>query len=145
MGRFASIASPFVQRRHWVRRLLVLALLPALAAAAPRDAARRTPPRALERLDFEDLKFRAIGPANMGGRISAIAAVEKKPGTFYVGLGTGGIMKTGNLGTTWKAIFERQRVASIGDIAVWPGRPDIVWVGTGEANSRNSSSWGNGK
>ncbi|MBI3539483.1 MAG: hypothetical protein HY076_04340, partial [Candidatus Eisenbacteria bacterium] len=93
---------------------------------------------------FKDLAWRPIGPANMGGRVSAIAVVEKHPATFYVGLGTGGVFKTGNAGTTWSAVFEKEAVASIGAIAVWQKNPDVVWVGTGEANSRNSSSWGNG-
>src|SRR5262245_51556507 len=61
-----------------------------------------------------------------------------------MGLGTGELFKTGNLGTTWSAVFEKEAVASVGAVAVWQKNPDVVWVGTGEANSRNSSSWGNG-
>ena len=69
---------------------------------------------------------------------------EAHPATFYVATGTGGLFKTTNLGTTWRSVFDKQPVASIGAVAVWQKKPDVVWVGTGEANSRNSSSWGNG-
>ena len=93
---------------------------------------------------MKEFEWRSVGPANMGGRVSSFAVAEKHPATFYVGLGTGGVFKTTNLGTTWTAVFEKQPVASIGAIAVWQKNPDVVWVGTGEANSRNSSSWGNG-
>ncbi len=90
------------------------------------------------------LKARSIGPATMGGRVSTIALDPADASTFYVGLGTGGIMKTTNAGGSFTAIFEKEKVAAIGAIAVAPSDPKIVWVGTGEANDRNSSSWGNG-
>jgi photosystem II stability/assembly factor-like uncharacterized protein len=88
--------------------------------------------------------WRPIGPANMGGRVSDIAGHPSDPATFYVALGTGGLLKTTNYGTTWKFVFEDQHVASVGSVAVAPSRPEVVWVGTGEGNSRNSSSWGDG-
>ena len=90
------------------------------------------------------LKARSIGPAMMGGRVSAIALHPADPWTYYVGLGTGGIMKTSDNGGTFKAVFEDQPVAAIGALAVAPSDPKIVWAGTGEANDRNSSSWGDG-
>jgi photosystem II stability/assembly factor-like uncharacterized protein len=80
----------------------------------------------------------------MGGRVSSIAVHPAQPWTIYAGLGTGGIMKSTDNGVTWSGIFEREAVASIGDVAIAPSDPNIVWVGTGEANGRNSSSWGNG-
>src|SRR4030095_10656365 len=61
-----------------------------------------------------------------------------------VGRGAGGIVKTTNAGASFTAIFEKEKVAAIGDIAVAPSEPKVVWVGTGEANDRNSSSWGHG-
>ena len=88
--------------------------------------------------------WRSIGPANMSGRIDDIAAVEGNPSTFYVGFATGGIFKTTNNGTTFEPIFEEQPVASIGDIAIAPSNPDILYVGTGEANNRQSSTFGAG-
>ncbi len=89
-------------------------------------------------------KARSIGPAVMGGRVAAIAPHPTDPWTYYVGLGTGGIMKTSDNGGTFEAIFEDQPVAAIGALAVAPSDPKIVWAGTGEANDRNSSSWGDG-
>ena len=90
------------------------------------------------------LKARAIGPATMGGRVSAIALDPADPATFYVGLGTGGVMKSVNAGASFSAIFEKEKVSAIGAIAVAPSDAKVVWVGTGEANDRNSSSWGGG-
>src|SRR5258705_4584540 len=80
----------------------------------------------------------------MGGRVSDLAAVEKDPATVIVAPGTGGLFKTGNLGYAWSAVFDKQPVLSIGAVAVWQKNPNVVWAGTGEANSRNSSSWGDG-
>ena len=93
---------------------------------------------------LKTMSARSVGPANMGGRISDIAVVEQKPATIFLATGTGGLFKSKNAGTTWSAIFEKEAVASIGAVAVWQKNPEVVWVGTGEANSRNSSSWGNG-
>jgi photosystem II stability/assembly factor-like uncharacterized protein len=88
--------------------------------------------------------WRSIGPANMGGRVDDIAVNENSPSTFYVGFATGGIWKTTNNGTTWTPIFDKYPVSSIGDIALAPSNPDIIYVGTGEANNRQSSSFGAG-
>jgi len=115
-----------------------------VASAAPPARVAARGPAAPDPIALRDLRWRSVGPANMGGRVSSFAVVEKNPSTFYVGLGTGGIFKTTNLGTTWSAVFEKEAVASIGSIAVWQQNPDLVWVGTGESNNRNSSSWGNG-
>jgi photosystem II stability/assembly factor-like uncharacterized protein len=125
-------------------------------AAAPKPAKEKTaavgatkgkapaPAIALESTLFKDLAWRSVGPANCGGRVSDFAVVEKRPATFFLATGTGGLFKTGNLGTTWSAVFEKEAVASVGAVAVWQKNPNVVWAGTGEANSRNSSSWGNG-
>src|SRR5712671_1253089 len=88
--------------------------------------------------------WRGIGPASMGGRIDDIAAVESNPYIFYVGFATGGVWKTVNNGTTFTPIFETYSTASIGDIAIASSNPDTVWVGTGEPNNRQSSSFGDG-
>ena len=88
--------------------------------------------------------WRSIGPANMGGRVDDIAVDENTPTTFYVGLATGGVWKTTNNGTTWTPIFDRYPVSSIGDIALAPSNPDVIYVGTGEPNNRQSSSFGAG-
>jgi photosystem II stability/assembly factor-like uncharacterized protein len=80
----------------------------------------------------------------MGGRVSDIAIDPKNPFIFYVGLAHGGVFKTGNNGVSFDPIFDKQAVLSIGAIAVAPSDSDVIWVGTGEANDRNSSGWGNG-
>lgn len=90
------------------------------------------------------LSLRALGPANMGGRVVDVALVEGRPATMYVAAATGGLWKTVNNGTTWEAVFEPEESASLGAVAVAPSRPETVWVGTGEANPRNSASWGDG-
>src|SRR5256714_2763200 len=88
--------------------------------------------------------FRAIGPASMGRRIDDIACVANNSYICYIGFATGGVWKTTNNGTTFQPIFENYPAASIGDIAIAPSNPDIVWVGTGEANNRQSSTFGDG-
>jgi photosystem II stability/assembly factor-like uncharacterized protein len=87
---------------------------------------------------------RSIGPAAMGGRVSSIAFDPKRPSRYYVGFGMGGVMKTSDNGITFKPIFTHEKVAAIGDVAVSPSDPTEIWVGTGEANDRNSGSWGDG-
>lgn len=87
---------------------------------------------------------RSIGPAVMGGRVSSIASDPVDDHTFYVGLGTGGVFKTETSGSTFSPVFEKEAVASVGAVAVSPADPKQIWVGTGEANDRNSSGWGNG-
>ena len=88
--------------------------------------------------------FRSIGPASMGGRVDDIAGVESNPYTLYIGFATGGVWKSTNNGTTFQPIFDTYSTASIGDIAIAPSDPKVVWVGTGEANNRQSSSFGDG-
>lgn len=90
------------------------------------------------------MNWRCIGPANMGGRVTAIAVVESDPSTYYVATASGGLLKTTNNGTTFSHLFDKEATVSIGDVAVAPSNPEIVWVGTGEANPRNSVSYGDG-
>ena len=88
--------------------------------------------------------FREIGPAISGGRVTAVAGVTGKPGVYFVGAADGGIFRTDDGGTTWKALFQHEDVASIGALAVDPVNPGVVWAGTGEANVRNDVSYGDG-
>ncbi len=133
---------------------------PAPALATPSAAPSATPtatvqeaastpapssaPAQLTDVHLKSWKARSIGPAVMGGRVSDIALDPRNPAVFYVGLGTGGLFKTGNNGVTFDPIFDKQPVLSIGAVAVAPSDSDVVWVGTGEANDRNSSEWGDG-
>src|SRR2546425_899180 len=93
---------------------------------------------------LKNLEFREIGPAVMGGRIDAFAVVENNPNIVYVGTASGGIWKSTNNGTTFEPVFDKEDVSTIGDIEIAPSDPSIVWVGTGEQNNRQSSSWGDG-
>ena len=92
----------------------------------------------------EQIKFRSIGPANMGGRITAIAVYESDPSTWWAATASGGLLKTTNNGNDFEHQFDDQATVSIGDVQVAQSNPDIVWVGTGESNPRNSVSWGDG-
>src|SRR5215467_10822452 len=121
-------------------------------AAAPQQSPRATPspsptPTPINWSTDPLLKrfvFRSIGPASMGGRIDDITAVEQNPYIIYVGFATNGVWKSTNNGTTFQPIFDTYGTHSIGDIAIAPSDPNIVWVGTGEANNRQSSSFGDG-
>src|SRR6266571_8352101 len=97
-----------------------------------------------EETALKNMQWRSIGPAIMGGRIDDFAVVEGNASTFYVGAATGGVWKTTNAGTTFEPIFDEQGSTSIGDICIAPSNPNVVWVGTGEPNNRQSSSWGDG-
>lgn len=88
--------------------------------------------------------WRNIGPATMGGRITGLAVCESDPTTYYVATASGGVLKTTNNGISFEHLFDKESTVSIGAIAVAPTNKDIVWVGTGEANPRNSVSWGDG-
>lgn len=118
----------------------------ALQTTKPKTEATPPSPAAvkLDAVTLKGLKARALGPAVMSGRVSEIALDPQNRYTFYVGLGTGGLMKTEDDGGTFQAIFEKESVASIGAVSVAPSDPKTVWVGTGEASDRNSVSWGDG-
>jgi len=93
---------------------------------------------------FADLEWRAVGPRMQGGRIESIDVPAGRPSTMYVGVGAGNLWKTTNNGTTWKPIFEKESTFTIGDVAVAPSDPDVVWVGTGEVLMARSSYAGTG-
>jgi len=111
-------------------------------ATADTAAAAPTAPSPMDK--FKSLEFREIGPAIMGGRIDDFAVVESNPNIVFVGVASGGVWKTVNNGTTWEPVFDKEAVSTIGDIAIAPSDPGFVWVGSGEPNNRQSSSWGDG-
>jgi len=84
------------------------------------------------------------GPTNIGGRITDIEIPDGDLQTIYIGASTGGVLKTTDGGITWNNLFKNIPVVSIGDIAIDPGNSDVLYVGTGEANSSSFSFWGNG-
>jgi photosystem II stability/assembly factor-like uncharacterized protein len=93
---------------------------------------------------FRGFSFRSIGPATMMGRVDDIEGAEKDPMTMYIGFATGGLWKTTDAGIRWRPLFNDMPNESIGDIAIAPSNPDVVYVGMGEPNNRQSSSIGNG-
>ncbi|MBI3821091.1 MAG: PDZ domain-containing protein, partial [Planctomycetes bacterium] len=88
--------------------------------------------------------WRSIGPANMGGRITSLAVFEADPTCYYAATASGGLLKTINNGSTFTHQFDKEATVSLGAVAVAPSNRDIVWAGAGEANPRNSVSWGDG-
>ena len=109
-------------------------------AAAPVDraAAWRKHVAMAEASPFRELEWRAVGPRKQGGRIEAVAVHPSAPNTWYVGPGSGNVWKTTNAGLSWEPIFEHESTFTIGDIAIAPSDPDVVWVGTGETQPRHS-------
>src|SRR4051812_24513802 len=110
------------------------------APAKPAEAA----PVSLPPEWLKGLAWRPIGPANMGGRIVALSVFEADPCTYWVATASGGLLKTENNGITFIHQFDREATVSIGDVCVAPSNKEIVWVGTGENNPRNSVSYGDG-
>ncbi len=90
------------------------------------------------------LKLRGIGPAFMGGRIADIAVSPTDKSTWYVAVGSGGLWKTTNRGTTWEPIFDSQKSYSIGTVSIDPNNSEVIWVGTGENVSGRHVAWGDG-
>ena len=145
---------PTVHRPELHRAPPARAMTPFLATALLTATTLVTPgPRPLAAQEASDdpfasatfaLRFRTIGPTIMGGRVSDLAVVESDPRTFYVGTASGGVWKTGNAGITFTHVFKDEATASIGDVTVAPSNPNVVWVGTGEPQNRQSSPWGNG-
>jgi photosystem II stability/assembly factor-like uncharacterized protein len=128
-----------------LRRLIMLfaALATTLPAAGDLSAQDGMPsPPTLDAVSF--LKWREIGPAVVGGRVADIAVDEANTRIIYVGTATGGVWKSTNHGTTWEPIFTDKSTSSIGDVTLAPSNPNIVWVGTGEPQNRQSSPWGDG-
>ncbi|HYT89894.1 MAG TPA: hypothetical protein VEL76_14405, partial [Gemmataceae bacterium] len=93
---------------------------------------------------LDALTARNIGAANMSGRITEVAVVESNPAIIYAAAASGGVWKTADAGVNWAPVFDGQTSSSIGAVAVSRSNPDHVWVGAGEANARNSVTWGDG-
>ena len=119
--------------------LLLGAVGTALGAQAPAMASG-----ALDSVTLSAMRWRAVGPANMGGRITDVEGIPSPSKTYYVATAGGGIWKTTNAGTTFRPIFENQRCVAMGDLAIAPSDTNTIYAGTGEQNSRNSISPGCG-
>src|SRR5229473_319113 len=92
---------------------------------------------------YSGLHWRVIGPFR-AGRVNAVSGVAGQPDTFYFGSVGGGVWKSMNSGRTWTPVFDANNVASIGAIGVASSNPDVVYVGTGEADMRDSIQFGDG-
>jgi len=118
--------------------LVCLSVLGGWRAVASPD----TPQKIDARL-FQELRWRSIGPFR-GGRALAVTGVRGQPEVFYFGAVGGGVWRSDDAGRTWKPIFDSEAIASIGAIAVAPSNPQIIYVGTGEADMRSDISYGDG-
>jgi photosystem II stability/assembly factor-like uncharacterized protein len=127
IGGLLALASPIV-----VAQQQAPAAAPAPLINLPDDPALR------------GFKWRPIGPVGQGVRVDDFAVDEKNPSTFYVGFAVAGVIKTVNNGTTFTPVFDTYGAGSIADIALAPSNPDIVYVATGEANNRQTTSYGDG-
>src|SRR5579863_5490839 len=114
--------------------LVVLVLAPWLCNAAAPD---------LDPALLGGMKWRQIGPFR-GGRVVAVTGVPGDPSTWYFGAVAGGVWKSTNAGNTWQPMFDEQKIASIGAIAVADSDHNIIYVGTGEACPRGNITYGNG-
>ncbi len=153
------------KRMNWTVLCVVLFVLALVVFNSPIQAQKAKNPQRIQNTDpalrldgyqkhlemtekspFNKAKWYHIGPTNVSGRCTDIAVITPKGQnyTVYVGTASGGVWKTENEGTTWEPIFEMAASTSIGDIAIDPSNPDIIWVGTGEANIFRSSQSGVG-
>jgi len=119
-------------------RAAVAALLLPAAVAAAESGDRWTAE------SFEGLELRNVGPAFMSGRIADVAIHPERTSTWWVAVGSGGVWKTTNAGTTWKSVFEQEGSYSIGCVTIDPRRPDVVWVGSGENVGGRHVGYGDG-
>ena len=119
--------------------LATILSLPVLAQA--KDSEDASP---LSSSNFEAFNLRNIGPAFMSGRIADIIIVPDDPATWYVAVGSGGIWKTENAGTTWTSLFDGQGSYSIGSLGADPSDPNRIWVGTGENHGGRHNGFGDG-
>ena len=130
-----------------VLALSLIVLGPAGAGAQSKSGPKATPGPAAP-LDpaavIEGLNFRSIGPTQQSGRFVDFAVPAGRPHTFYAAAASGGLWKTENNGQTFEPLFENEKVFSIGDIAVAPSDPAVLWLGSGEANNSRSTYWGDG-
>jgi photosystem II stability/assembly factor-like uncharacterized protein len=123
------------QRFRWM--LGAMALLATLVPAPIRGQSSVA-------LEFDSLHFRSIGPATMSGRISDLAVYELNPAVFYVGTAHGGVWKTTSGGALFTPLFQDEGLIAIGDVTISQTNADLVWVGAGESNNRQTTSWGGG-
>ncbi len=130
----------------WLALLALVAPSAQAANTVAKKAAQPLPkpePR-LAAATLDGLAFRNLGPALMSGRIADVAIRPDDPSTWYVAVGSGGVWKTTNAGTTWTPLFDHQSSYSIGCVTLDPSNPNVVWVGTGENVGGRHVGFGDG-
>src|SRR2546430_2758477 len=127
-----------------IRRLIPFITIAAMVIFVGASSAQ-TPSARFDSETISGLGARNIGSATMSGRIAALDAVQEGQRlTVFVGAASGGVWKSVNGGTTFKPVFDKQPVQSIGAVTIDPRNPKVIWVGTGEPWTRNSTSIGDG-
>ncbi len=116
--------------RSYVTVAALFALSVSAAAAAP--------------LPTGQMRWRSMGPAVAGGRVTSVAGTAQDPNLYYLGAAGGGVWKSTDGGAAWTPVFDREPVGAIGAVAIDPTNENTVWVGTGESNPRNDVSYGDG-
>ena len=135
-GMMATIIMPLMRKLSFVAVALIVCVSAAAQEKPPADP-HATP------AEFKNLKYRSIGPA-AGGRATRAAGVPGDPNVFYTATASGGVWKSTDGGATWKPLFDDQPISSIGSLAVAPADPNVIYVGSGEANIRGNVAAGNG-
>ena len=120
--------------------LVILLVVMGLGGVLPPDVAAQT----LTEDQLSAFTYRSIGPARQSGRFVDFAVPSQQPGTYYAASASGHLWKSENHGLTWEVLFDNEAVYSIGDIAVAPSDPNVLYLGSGEANNSRSTYWGNG-
>jgi len=128
---------------RWPALALLLPLLLPTRPVAGQSAGTPVVNQATDPM-LQGFRWRSIGPVGQGGRVDDFAVNPSDASEYYIGFATGGIWKTTNGGITFTSIFDSYQTHSIGDLALAPSNPKVLYVGTGEANNRQSSSFGNG-
>ena len=127
-----------------MKRIAFCAAFMVLGSLAAYAADEEKPEPGFNEPTFMGLEFRSIGPAFTSGRIADIAIDPSSQSTWYVGVGSGGVWKTRNRGTTWEPIFDDEDSYSIGCVTIDPNNPNTIWVGTGENVSGRHAGYGSG-
>lgn len=138
MGKPANL------RLVWALSLAVMGWSWAALAKAPQDQRKEKPASPFTQEIFAGLAFRALGPAVASGRICDIAVDPQNPKRYFLAVCSGGVWRTDNAGVTFKPLFDKEEVYSVGCLTLDPNNPHTLWVGTGENNSQRSVSWGKG-
>ena len=134
-----------MRARSILQSMVACAVIPATSLLSQTPAAASVAAPKVDSETISGLGARNIGSAAMSGRVSALTAVHEGDRiTVYIGAASGGVWKSANGGTTYKAVFDKETSQSIGAIAIDPTNPKTVWVGTGESWTRNSVSIGDG-